>query len=453
MAGLPGDEFGYAAERTFDDLLVSWTGTRTAASKYQLDIQKVDTECSVPSLWNQVPDIHLRWQVKAVAAPSYSVRNPLGCQCIEVRREVRQIAALAEAARHSRIYLALGVPNGNPESLKGIYDTITQERFNWYVLDLQRYFSDYPETATLGHLYVPTANRFTLGLFSLLWASTWVYSFHEPILGLASTLQADQETARKVASAWRGSDRDLGWEEGFDNLPAKLEDLNSNVAGAADQQARFILGQASMMRLISSQLRQRVGELTHVQTYCPEALGGTVAQWLCSPHYKEFMLTSADAVGAPNAMNTRYLPVDPEYANRYPFYRTALLLVRIMYELMDVRVHFVTPAKKDPGTDHADWGGLDVYFPWLEFDHDGARWLVGERDTLSYEQHRDFFSGIDANVIGLSDYRRYGHIGASDLRIDGPPTCLFPERPDILKLPTELWSPRAHALLSRWNIM
>jgi hypothetical protein len=358
----------------------------------------------------------------------------------------KQVKALRSAAESSELsYLALAIPRKAGCRREDLYDLPLAERFSWWLICAQDYFSSDLGDQHDAEVLFPLQNTWNLSMCSLVWAARWVQEFYEPLMrpGMVPL----PHMADKIDTVFTADpDFERALEMGWGHLVKDLPNASGEVDEKTFKKICLSLGLGAALQLICAQLSDPVlGRQTQIRTYTPEALFGTISMWLFSRSYHQFMqISGVRGVGQNLEANQRFMPVfgdDPVNFSR--LHRAALWNVIVLYRMCGVDVRII-PEPEEPNFDRAFYGKDIGYFQWMAFDSAGGEWQIDQTNKDVQNGYRDFFLEKEGEALidGAASEDTYSSICAlqsGTLTLDArKPRWLLPREDGFIQHPW-LW--------------
>jgi hypothetical protein len=458
--GFDAQHLGRVAEQTFNDLLFIWTANAGALASARLepDVQKIDLQSSIPSLWPSLPHIPFHWQVKASAKALTNIpasKSPLNTDSFRLKVGQKAITGLMDHSRvTSPLYLVVAIQKTPGLQPHEVLQQRPEDRFNWYALDLVQYFNKLKAAAPSEYIFIPIYNVLNFGVFSLLWAARWTEDFFAPLS--SPQIVGNDGLQRAISKVFNPEGnmlvaREYGWKFLTQVIPSFSRQVDRDIYASLSLR----LGIGSALGIIRHQLYAAGDDIDEILAYCPESLSGFSCLWLFSRSYYDFMTISAELshAGHPGFKSTRLLPLPGASFDETPsLLRAVLWYVRLLYRALKTTVLIVERPENGAGDDHSYYGGGIGYFPWLQMDQNDASWVITSESKGDQSLHLDFLRQYHSNFLlgsdtGILEFAREARLDPDDLKL--PPVCprhLFPLESVFVRHPHELFANRSGAI-------
>ncbi|NUS14850.1 MAG: hypothetical protein HOY69_26225 [Streptomyces sp.] len=449
QAGRDAELRGEIAERTLMDMLSWWLTNSRAPSVSRLvpDSQKVDLRVILPSLWQGSESCQLDWQVKTTTTLSVLDPSPVGCPALKLSMKRRDLEGLYEFSRGSTsLMLALGVQSTARQRAADLLLMSPLERFEWWALDLNQYFSRVDWRRHSEAVFIPVQNKLNLATFSLLWSSRWVGQYFSSLS--TADLLAVPDLQRMIPEFFH-ADRVLEYvrSRNWSTLGRDLQRYEGELDLTTYRKLKFQTGLAVGLGVIRDRMYDAADCLDVVRNYCPESLYGTANLWLFSSCYHQFMKTSGDiGLGRPGFRSQRLLPLPEERIEDAPLLLLcALWHVLLVYQRLGTKVHLVQQPAVDAGADYSYYGGGIGYYPWFTLTGSQADWVIDVGSARALGDNLDFINSRERETwIGpgqsLADVAGVFGVPREQMQLpDRCPRFLFPRESIFLRYPAELF--------------
>ncbi|MCB0977692.1 MAG: helix-turn-helix transcriptional regulator [Acidimicrobiales bacterium] len=436
---LPHNERDLARDlgaRTFIDMVGGWLGPTMSTVPPPMGVDRTSVvDLRLPSLLPRIGTISQRWRILVDMEPVQTGSE------IQVSLSPGEVELWLNELLVGPFFLAVAVPcfsSARAWSLQGRHHN---ERFHWYALDVSQEAANF-ERGRGYRLRIPLQNRLTLSLFALIWGAAWTKAYYSP-------LEASVLIEQPEYSAFRGGillpkdDTTLLFSTYASQAP-EAPIPEGVLPPEQTSQMRFVAATTRSLYLISNEVRASAAKVDTIVTYCPESLWGTLNLWLFCRAYHQFMATSSEAAKAPN-VTERVLPIsEAEMALMPPIYYANLWHVILKYRRLGVPVRLVLSDPVHGGEDHAYYGELVKYFPWIQIDQEGNETLLtGTNRTTS--DHLDFISDARSRTVihGATDFTDFR--SAVQMTLAEPhssplrPRNVLVRENDLIRHPVELW--------------